>query len=67
MTVAGSRQQFRTLRVTVNAFLKWVGAELVEEVLYAHDSTTRGSVRDDPKTLEAAFRAGVRAVGQTGV
>ncbi len=67
VAVAGSRQQFRTLRVTVNAFLKWVGAELVEEVLYAHDSTTRGSVRDDPKTLEAAFRAGVRAVGQTGV
>jgi len=66
VAVAGSRQQFRTLRVTVNAFLKWVGAELVEEVLYAHDSTTRGSVRDDAKVLEAAFLAGVRAVGQTG-
>lgn len=65
VAVAGSSQQFRTLRVTVNGFLKWVGAELVEEVLYAHDSTTRGGVRDDPKTLEAAFRAGVRAVGQT--
>jgi multimeric flavodoxin WrbA len=66
VAVAGSRQQFRTLRVTVNGFLKWVGAELVEEVLYAHDSTTRGSVRDDPKTLQAAFLAGIRAVGQTG-
>jgi len=66
VAVAGSRQQFRTLRVTIKGFLKWVGAELVEEVLYAHDSTTRGSVRDDPKTLEAAFLAGVRAVGQTG-
>jgi multimeric flavodoxin WrbA len=65
VAVAGSRQQFRTLRVTVNGFLKWVGAELVEDVLYAHDSTTPGSVRDDPKTLEAAFLAGVRAVGQT--
>ena len=66
VAVAGSSQQFRTLRVTVNGFLKWVGAELVEEVLYAHDSTTRGSVRDDAKVLEAAFLAGVRAVGQTG-
>ena len=65
VAVAESRQQFRTLRVTVNGFLKWVGAELVEEVLYAHDSTTPGSVRDDPKTLEAAFLAGVRAVEQT--
>jgi multimeric flavodoxin WrbA len=62
VAVAGSRQQFRTLRVTIKGFLKWVGAELVEEVLYGHDSTTRGSVRDDPKTLEAAFLAGVRAV-----
>jgi multimeric flavodoxin WrbA len=67
VAVAGSRQQFRTLRVTVKGFLKWVGAELVEEVLYGHDATAPGSVRDDPKTLEAAFRAGVRAVGQTGV
>ena len=67
VAVAGSRQQFRTLRVTIKGFLKWVGAELVEEVLYAHDSTTRGGVRDDPKTLEATFLAGVRAVGQTGV
>ena len=65
IAVAGSRQQFRTLRVTVNGFLKWVGAELVEDVLYAHDSATRGSVRDDPKTLEAAFLAGMRAVGHT--
>jgi multimeric flavodoxin WrbA len=61
VAVAGSRQQFRTLRVTVKGFLKWVGAELVENVLYAHDSTARGSVRDDAKTLEAAFLAGVRA------
>jgi multimeric flavodoxin WrbA len=64
VAVAGSGQQFRTLRVTVNGFLKWVGAELVEEVLYAHDSTTPGSVRDDAKVLEAAFLAGVRAVKQ---
>jgi multimeric flavodoxin WrbA len=66
VAVAGSGQQFRTLRVTVNGFLKWVGAELVEDVLYAHDSTARGSVKDDPKTLQAAFLAGIRAVGQTG-
>jgi multimeric flavodoxin WrbA len=65
VAVAGSRQQFKALRVTVKGFLAWVGAELVEEVLYAHDSTARGSVRDDPKTLEAAFLAGVRVVGQT--
>ena len=64
VAVAGSRQQFRALRVTVKGFLKWVGAELVEEVLYAHDSTTRGGVRDDAKTLEAAFHAGVRAAGR---
>ena len=64
VAVAGSRQQFRALRVTVKGFLKWVGAELFEEVLYAHDSTTRGGVRDDAKTLEAAFHAGVRAAGR---
>jgi multimeric flavodoxin WrbA len=64
VAVAGSRQQFNALRVTVKGFLAWVGAELVEEVLYAHDSTAPGSVRDDPKTLEAAFLAGARAVKQ---
>jgi len=64
VAAAGSRQQFRTLRVTIKGFLKWVGAELVEEVLYGHDSTTPGNVRDDPKRLEAAFLAGARAVKQ---
>jgi multimeric flavodoxin WrbA len=63
VAVAGSRQQFRTLRVTVKGFLKWVGAELVEEVLYGHDSTARGAVVDDPAMLEAAFQAGARAAG----
>jgi multimeric flavodoxin WrbA len=62
VAVAGPEQSFRTLRVTIKGFLKWVGAELVDDVLYAHDSTTRGSVGDDPRTLEAAFLAGVRAV-----
>jgi multimeric flavodoxin WrbA len=62
VAVAGPEQSFRTLRVTVNGFFKWVGAELVEDVLYAHDSTEPGSVRADAKVLEAAFLAGVRAV-----
>jgi multimeric flavodoxin WrbA len=62
VAVAGPEQSFRTLRVTINGFLKWVGAELVEDVLYAHASTEPGSVRDNAKTLEAAFLAGVRAV-----
>ncbi len=61
VAVAGSRQQFRTLRVTVNGFLAWVGAELVEEVLYGHDSTAAGAVADDPAILDAAFQAGARA------
>jgi multimeric flavodoxin WrbA len=64
VAVAGSRQQFRTLRVTVKGFLAWVGAELVEEVLYAHDSSARGSVSADAKMLEAAFLSGVRAAKQ---
>jgi len=61
VAAAGSRQQFRTLRVTVNGFFKWVGAELVEDVLYAHASAEPGGVRANAKTLEAAFLAGVRA------
>jgi multimeric flavodoxin WrbA len=61
VAVAGSRQQFRTLRVTVKGFLKWVGAELVEEVLYGHDSTARGAVADDPAILNTAYQAGARA------
>ncbi len=62
VAAAGSRQQFRTLRVTIKGFLAWIGAELVGEVLYAHDSTEIGAVRADAKTLEAAFQAGARAV-----
>jgi len=61
VAVAGSRQQFRTLRVTVNGFLKWVGAELVEEVLYGHDSTAAGAVQGDAAVLDSAFQAGARA------
>ncbi len=61
VAVAGSRQQFRTLRVTIKGFLKWVGAELVEEVLYGHDSTVAGAVADDPAILDAAYQAGARA------
>jgi hypothetical protein len=64
VAVAGSHQKLGALRTTIKGFLAWVGAELVEDILYVHDSTTRGSVRDDPKTLEAAFLAGVRAAGR---
>ncbi len=61
VAVAGSRQQFRTARVTVNGFLAWVGAELVGEVLYGHDSTAAGAVGGDARVMEAAFQAGARA------
>ena len=63
VAVAGSGQQFRTLRVTVKGFLAWISAELVDEVLYAHDSIVVGSVRDDPAIMSAAFQAGARAAG----
>ncbi len=61
VAVAGSRQQFKAVRVTVKGFLAWVGAELVGEVLYGHDSTSIGAVRADAATMDAAFQAGVRA------
>jgi NAD(P)H-dependent FMN reductase len=61
VAVAGPGQQFRTLRVTVKGFLAWVGAELVDEVLYTHATTVAGAVRDDDAVLKAAFEAGARA------
>jgi len=61
VAVAGSGQQFRTLRATVKGFLAWVGAELVDEVLYTHDSLEIGAVRNDEDALRRAFAAGARA------
>jgi multimeric flavodoxin WrbA len=61
VAVAGSRQQFRTTRTTVTGFLRWIGAELVAEVLYSHDSVAAGAVSGDPDVLAAAFAAGERA------
>ncbi len=61
VAVAGSGQQFRTLRVTVKGFLAWVGAELVDEILYAHDSNAVGAAREDSEVMRRAFAAGARA------
>jgi multimeric flavodoxin WrbA len=63
VAVAGSRQNFGALRTTIKGFLAWVGAELVEEVLYGHDSVVAGAVREDSKIMDAALHAGVRATG----
>jgi multimeric flavodoxin WrbA len=64
VAVAGSRQEFRTLRVTAKGFLAWVGAELADEILYGHDSLDRGAVRADTVAMDAAFQAGRRAAGR---
>ncbi len=64
VAVAGAGQQFRTLRVTVKGFLAWIGADLVDEVLYAHDACAVGAVRDDEAILAAAFAAGARATSR---
>lgn len=64
VAAAGAGQQFRTLRVTVKGFLAWIGADLVDEVLYAHDHSLAGAVRDDEAALAAAFAAGVRAASR---
>jgi multimeric flavodoxin WrbA len=62
VAVAGSHQQFGTLRVTVRGFLSWVGAELAEEILYGHDSTDVGAVRNNAAMMAEAFQAGVQAL-----
>lgn len=62
VAVAGEGQQFRTLRVTVKGFLAWVGAELVDEVLYTHSSDAAGAVRNDAAVMERAFSVGAGAV-----
>ncbi len=61
VAVAGSHQKLGALRTTIKGFLAWVGAELVEEVLYSHDSTIAGAAGDDPRIMDAAFQAGARA------
>jgi multimeric flavodoxin WrbA len=60
VAVAGTAQEFDTVLVTVKAWFDWANIELIETILYGHDSVELGEVRQDEERMAQAFEAGVR-------
>jgi len=64
IAVAGTDQEFNTIRITVKGFFNWANIELTETILYAHDDDELGGVKNDKERMGQAFEVGVRIVKQ---
>ena len=61
VAVAGSGQDFSSIRATATGFFAWINADTIPPILYAHDGSEKGSVRSDSHWMREAFDAGVFA------
>lgn len=66
VAVAGTAQEFDTVLVTVKGWFDWANIELVETILYGHDSVELGEVRKDEERMAQAFEVGVRLAKASG-
>ena len=64
VAVAGIDQELDTILTTVKGFFNWTNIELNKTVFYRHDDNELGSVRNDKKTMNQAFEAGVQIAEQ---
>jgi len=62
IAVAGADQEFNTIQTTIKGFFNWANIELFETILYAHDDNKLGSVENNKKLMEKAFKVGVRII-----
>ena len=60
VAVAGAGQEFDTILTTVSGFFNWANIELVEKILYFHDSNQLGSVKNSKERMSQAFDIGVQ-------
>jgi multimeric flavodoxin WrbA len=61
IAVGGTAQEFNTIQATVRGFFEWVNAELMESILYRHDDSELGAVKDKEE-MARAFELGRRIV-----
>jgi multimeric flavodoxin WrbA len=66
VAVAGTAQEFDTVLVTVKGWFDWANIELVETILYGHDSVELGEVSKDEERMAQAFEVGVRLAKASG-
>jgi hypothetical protein len=64
VAVAGIDQELDTILTTVKGFFNWANIELNKAVFYRHDDNELGSVKNDKKTMNQAFEAGVQIAEQ---
>lgn len=64
VAVVGIDQELDTILTTVKGFFNWANIELNKTVFYRHDDNELGSVKDDKKTMNQAFEAGVQIAEQ---
>jgi multimeric flavodoxin WrbA len=64
VAVAGIDQELDTILTTVKGFFNWANIELNKTVFYRHDDNELGSVKNDKKTMNQAFEAGVQIAEQ---
>ncbi len=62
IAVAGTDQEFNTIQTTIRGFFNWANIELKETILYPHDDTELGGVRNDKKAMKHAFDVGVQVL-----
>jgi multimeric flavodoxin WrbA len=64
VAVAGPDQEFNTILTTVRGFFNWANIELVDTIFYPHEDDNLGSVKENKRTTDYAFEAGVNIVKQ---
>ena len=64
VAVAGSDQEFDTIKATIKGFFNWTNTEVDHVILYPHDDTALGGVKNDPEKMREAFETGVQLVHQ---
>jgi multimeric flavodoxin WrbA len=62
IAVAGTGQEFDTILTTVKGFFHWADIELMETILYRHDDSELGSVKNKKRKKNEAIEVGSRLV-----
>jgi len=64
IAVAGVDQNPDAILTTAKGFFNWTNTELNKTIFFNHDDNELGSAKNDKKTMDQAFEAGVQIAGQ---